>query len=166
MVSLVLAEIYILAYGGSLLSFVRYLEIIGVVMLSVLSGSAMMFFLVSFFNSNNAFATGSAILGTLIGFIGGIYMPIGNFPSVIQSIIKVFPISHSVSLLRQIMMNDILTGILPAAALDNYQEFMGIFLKVGDTNIAPWMSILYLLASAILFFALSVIKLKRKSRQY
>ncbi len=165
LLSFIIAEIYILAYGGKLLAFYRYLQILGVIILSVFSSSAMMFFLVSFFNSNNAFATGSTIIGTLVGFIGGIYLPVGNFPQAIQAVIKVFPVSHSVSLLRQLMANDELVTLMSGQGLINYRHSMGIFFEVGGNTLPPFVSVLYLTASAILFFGLSVIKLRRKGRQ-
>lgn len=165
LLSFIIAEIYILAYGGKLLAFYRYLQILGVIILSVFSSSAMMFFLVSFFNSNNAFATGSTIIGTLVGFIGGIYLPVGNFPQAIQAVIKVFPVSHSVSLLRQLMANDELVTLMSGQGLINYRHSMGIFFEVGGNTLPPFVSVLYLAASAILFFGLSVIKLRRKGRQ-
>lgn len=165
LLSFIIAEIYILAYGGKLLAFYRYLQILGVIILSVFSSSAMMFFLVSFFNSNNAFATGSTIIGTLVGFIGGIYLPVGNFPQAIQAVIKVFPVSHSVSLLRQLMANDELVTLMSGQGLINYRHSMGIFFEVGGNTLPPYVSVLYLAASAILFFGLSVIKLRRKGRQ-
>jgi hypothetical protein len=63
------------------------------------------------------------------------------------------------------MMNDELTTLMSGPALEEYQHFMGIFFKVGDATLQPVVSALYLAASAVLFFLLSVIKSKRKSRQ-
>lgn len=82
LVTLVLIELYIVAYGGSLLPFTSLLKVVGLILLSVLSSSAMVFFITSFFKSMNAFSTASTILGTLIGFLTGIYIPIGVLPGV------------------------------------------------------------------------------------
>lgn len=90
-VAFIFAEVYILIYGGELLGLQQILKLFGVMVINVFSSTAMMLFLVSFFDSNNAFATASTIIGTLIGFLTGIYVPIGSLPGTIQTVIKVFP---------------------------------------------------------------------------
>lgn len=104
LVTLVLIEVYIVAYGGSILPFSSLLKVVGLILLSVLSSSAMVFFITSFFKSMNAFSTASTVLGTLIGFLTGIYIPIGVLPESIGWIIKIFPVSHSALLFRQVFM--------------------------------------------------------------
>jgi len=88
--ALFVAEIYILANGGKLLELVPLLKLLAVMLLSVFASSSMVFFIVSFFRSLNAFGTASTIIGTLIGFLTGIYIPIGSLPSAVQTVIKDF----------------------------------------------------------------------------
>ena len=107
--ALIVAEIYILANGGNLITSVPLLKLFGVMMLSVFAGSSMVFFIVSFFKSNNAFATASTIIGTLLGFLTGIYIPIGSLPSAVQTAIKIFPISHAGALFRHRRQTDFLS---------------------------------------------------------
>jgi multidrug/hemolysin transport system permease protein len=63
-----------------------------------------MYYIVSWFKSINAFSTASSIVGTLIGFITGIYIPIGSVPEAVQMVIKIFPPSHAAVLFRSVMM--------------------------------------------------------------
>lgn len=79
------------------------LKMIGLILLTVLTSSAMVYFLTSFFRSQNA-ATASTILGTIIGFLAGVYVPIGQFSDSVQTVIKLFPMTYSASLMRQVMM--------------------------------------------------------------
>src|SRR5665647_230272 len=102
--ALIIAEIYIVAYGGKLLPLIPLLKILGLIILSVLANSSFLFLIVSFFRTTNAFATASTILGTLIGFIAGICVQIGILPVALQTLIKIFPISHVGLLMRQVMM--------------------------------------------------------------
>lgn len=165
LIALVFAELYIVLYGGSLLSIVSYLKIIGIILLSVLSGSSFMFFLVSFFKTQASFATGSTLTGTLIGFLTGVYIPIGNLPSVIQSVIKIIPVSHSAVLLRQVMMEKAMSGVnIPTQYLNNFNLQMGVNLEVNSATLTPLHSILYLVIAAVVFFILSVIKMSKKSK--
>ena len=167
LVTLVLAEIFIVAKGGELLELDTMLRVLGLIVLSVVSGSSMVFFMVSFFSSNNAFATASTVLGTLIGFLTGIYVPIGSLPDGVQFVIKCFPPSYAAAMLRQNMMQkaiDVNFAGIPAQYTDSFKETMGVILKFGDHVVTTQESILILIATTVLFYGLSVINLSRKMK--
>ena len=90
-IALIVIEIYIVLSGGSLLPVAGFAIVLLLIIVSSFSNTAMMFFITSFFKSQNAFATASTIIGTLIGFLTGIYLPIGSLPSAVQMIVKLFP---------------------------------------------------------------------------
>ena len=165
--ALVVAEIYILAGGGKLITLVSLLKLFGVMMLSVFAGSSMVFFIVSFFKSNNAFATASTIIGTLLGFLTGIYIPIGSLPSAVQTAIKIFPISHAGALFRQIMMAvpmSIAFKNAPLQAISGFKQAMGVVFYVGGKELSPLVNILVLVATGIVFYTLAVIRISIKKR--
>lgn len=165
--ALIVAEIYILANGGNLITLVPLLKLFGVMMLSVFAGSSMVFFIVSFFKSNNAFATASTIIGTLLGFLTGIYIPIGSLPSAVQTAIKIFPISHAGALFRQIMMEapmSIAFKNAPAQAVASFKQTMGVVFYVGGKELSPLVNILVLVATGIVFYTLAVIRISIKKR--
>ncbi|MCL5071623.1 MAG: ABC transporter permease [Actinobacteria bacterium] len=165
--ALVIAEIYIVAGGGKLLEFLPLLKLLGVMLLSVFASSSMVFFIVSFFKSINAFATASTIIGTLIGFLTGIYIPIGVLPSAVQTVIKIFPVSYSGALFRQIMMNtpmSIAFKNAPVQVVDNFKQTMGVVYYLNGKEISPLVSILILVATGILFYLLAVIKISIKKK--
>jgi multidrug/hemolysin transport system permease protein len=168
LLALLLAEIYIVLYGGELLSLLTTLKVIGILLLSVASSGSMVFLLVSFFKSTNAFATGSTIIGTLVGFLTGIYIPIGNLPQSVQMLIKLFPLSHAGALMRQVMMNapmqDVFAGT-PADVVTNFEQTLGVTYRLGDLAIQPWMSILYLVVTTIVCFILATLMVSRKRAQ-
>ena len=166
-VALGVAEIYILAGGGKLITLVPLLKLFGVMMLSVFAGSSMVFFIASFFKSNNAFATASTIIGTLIGFLTGIYIPIGSLPSAVQTAIKIFPISHAGALFRQIMMAvpmSIAFKNAPVQAVTGFKQAMGVVFYVGGKELSPLVNILVLVATGIVFYTLAVIRISIKKR--
>ncbi|MDD4002614.1 MAG: ABC transporter permease [Clostridia bacterium] len=163
-VSLLFAQVYILIYGGYFLPFFDYIKIFAIIVLSVISNCFFVFFLVSFIKTNAAFATASTILGTLIGFVAGVYLPIGQLPSSVQFFVKIFPVSHSALLLRQVMMGDALVKSFPAEMLKEFRLDMGVDFSIGGTVISPWLSVIYLILVAALFFVLIYIKVSRKSK--
>ncbi|MHB1376561.1 MAG: ABC transporter permease [Candidatus Humimicrobiaceae bacterium] len=165
--ALIVAEIYIFSGGGKFLELLPILKLIGLMMLSVFTSSAMVFFIVLFFKSINAFATASTIVGTLIGFLTGIYIPIGNLPATMQTVIKIFPISYSGSLFRQIMMDvPMAAGFknVPAEVISSFKQTMGVVYYFNGKEISPLVSILILVATGILFYALAVIKMSIKKK--
>ncbi|MEA5048820.1 MAG: ABC transporter permease [Eubacteriales bacterium] len=167
LVALVLCELYIVSGGGSLLGGQALLKVLGLILLSTFSNTALVLFFVSFFQSNNAFSVASTIIGTVIGFMTGIYIPIGQLPEGVQWVIKLFPPSHSAMLLRQVVMEQPLTQSfagVPDQYLTEFKELMGVTFKIGDTVVTPTLSVVILIASGILFLGLSILNLSRKKR--
>lgn len=157
--TLILAEVYIVLNGGELLSVLRMLQAFGVMALSVLASSGMLFFVVSFIKSNNAYGGLSTVAGTLVGFLTGIYIPIGSLPSAVQTFIKFFPTAHAAALLRQIMMaapSEIAFAGAPASELIAIQEELGVIFRYGSYTAPAWLHILVLAGTAAVFFGLSV----------
>lgn len=166
-VALILVEVYTLAYSGQLLSLIELFQVLGLIILSVASGSAMVFFLVSFFKSQNAFATAGTVIGTLIGFVTGIYIPIGSLPDAVQFVIKVFPISHSAALFRQVFMEQSLIDTFanaPAEAELTFNKMMGVTYTFGNYTTDAVTSIIVLLATTLLFYGLAILNISRKNK--
>jgi multidrug/hemolysin transport system permease protein len=168
-VTLVLAELYILAYGGSLLSFSSFVKLLGLILVSVAMSSAFVYFIVSFFRSQNAFSTASTLVGTLIGFLTGIYIPIGNLPDAVQWVVRVFPISHAGAAFRQVMMEDAMqvtfAGLTPEQFnLSAFKESLGVTLSLGSDPLPMSAHILIMIVTGLLFFGLTVLfaSLKKK----
>lgn len=165
-VALALAELYILANGGELLPFLTMLKVLGLVLLSVMASGSIVFFIISFFKTQNAFAVASTIIGTLIGFLTGIYVPISVLPNPVQAVIKVFPISHAAALFRQVFMEVPLTQSFMGAPLEVVTEFkinLGVLFQFGDYTMGAFGSILILMLTVLLFFVLGVWRMLSRS---
>lgn len=149
-----IAQIYIIFYGGSLLSFGAMIQMIGLIILSVSASSAMVFFAASLIKTLNAFSTLSTLLGTLIGFLTGIYIPIGNLPTTVQWVIKLFPVSHSASAMRQVMMNEAIDlSLVP----QNIKTFLGVVFEYGSYEMTMVVHVMILVVTFIVFNTLSIL---------
>ncbi len=165
LVTLVLAEVYIIIGGGELMGITTLIKVLGLILLATFTNSAIVLFMVSFFDSLNAFSTASTVVGTLIGFLTGIYLPIGQLPNAIQWLIKLFPVSHAASLFRQVMMQASLSvGFkdFPVEYVDGFKEFMGVTFSFNEYLVTPIISIVILVVTGLVFYGLSVIKLSTK----
>jgi len=159
LLTLILSEVYIYIDGGTLLSFIAFIKVLALIVLSVFSSSSLIFLIMAFIKSQNAFGTASSIIGTLAGFLMGIYIPVGNLPVGVQTVIKIFPLSHSGALIRQTMMSE-------AVSLENLPEefklFLGLNFEVNGEILSNWIHIAYLLVSGVVFYLLAIIVVSRK----
>jgi len=167
-ISLVFLYIYMMIRDGYFLGWLETLQVFGLILLVTLANSAMVFFITIFIKSNTAFGTVSTVVGTLMGFLAGIYMPIGNFPKFVQGVIKVFPVSHAASLFRRVIMGDLVDKVFlgaPDIYREDFLNIMGVDFAFGDFLILPWMQIVYLIATTLVFYGLSllIVSLKKQS---
>ena len=164
-ITLILAELYIVSGGGELLDAGAMLKTLGMIVFSTIANTSMVLLIVSFFKSANAYATACTVIGTLIGFLTGIYMPIGNLPEGVQWVVKCFPPSHSALLFRRIMMEAPVSQSFsgaPEEVTDGFMHQMGVVFDFGGTDASPWVSVAALAVSAAVFYALSVYVMSRK----
>ncbi len=167
LVTVALVEVYIILSGGKFMGFTALLKVLGLVVLATTTNASMVLLLVSFFKSMNAFGTASTIIGTLIGFLTGIYLPIGQLPEGVQWVIKCFPPSHAAALLRQVMMEAPMEATfagVPTEVVEGFRQAMGVTFKFGDTAVSVTASILILVGSAALFYGLALWHISRKKR--
>ena len=168
LITFVLAEVYIVAGGGEILGIIPLLKTLGLLIITNFCNTAILFFMVTLLSSENAFATASSIVSTLLGFITGIYLPVGNLPEAVQWIIKVFPPAHSVSLFRQVMMEKPLAKAFEgdtAGKLVKVKEELGVVLKFGTYEVPPVVSLLIIIGCGAVFFLLSIYTVSRKKKQ-
>lgn len=166
-ITLAAALIFLYSQGYSVSSPLVFLKISGIILLAVLSSSSIVLFIVSFLKSTGAYSNVSILLGTLIGFVTGMYIPIGSLSEQVQWVIKCFPVSHASALLRQTMMEDMILKSfdhIPKEGVLQFQEQMGITFTFGDTTCTTAIHIAILCGTAIIFFLLSLLILSRKEK--
>lgn len=111
-----------LAISGSwLLSAADAFACIGVTLLSVLSSSTLLVFLISFLRSDGAFTGINVIVGTITGFLIGAYIPISTFPEGVQYVTLFVPGSYSAALFRTFFMDGAL-GEMAAAVSPEFAQ--------------------------------------------
>ena len=165
---LVIGEAYICVKGGELLGALTYLKIFGVMLLSSFASSAMVCFIVSFMRTMASYTTVSIILGTLIGFLVGSYIPIGQLPAGVQNVIRYFPCAHSAALFRHLMMDglsDVSFAALPAAQRAGFDETLGVRFTYGSTVAPAWVSIAILVGTGVVFYLLAILNMSRKRKK-
>jgi multidrug/hemolysin transport system permease protein len=164
----VICLVYIAAQGGGVPDLAGFALLLFTVVLSVLCGNSMIYFISVFISTQNAFSAASTLLGTLIGFLMGIYIPVGNMPNAVQWIIKCFPMSHAASMFRQLLADDGLAELFehaPPEALQGFREFFGVTFVFGGYKSGFWFSAGVLAVSIVVFYGLSLVLVRVRRRK-
>ncbi|MFC6334630.1 ABC transporter permease [Paenibacillus septentrionalis] len=163
-IALIGCEIYIVATGGAWLSFTAFIKVVGIILLSVLLASLFNVVLVMFVHTLNAFSTLSTIVGTLLGFLCGVYVPIGALPSFAQNVIMYFPISHTTLLLRNAFMDRSLAEVFagaPAEAAGEYKLLYGVTYKLHGNMLNLSTSYMVIAVTIVVLAVLSIVLFRR-----
>ena len=160
--------IWLAASGMWLLSVADVFGCIGTLIVSVISSSTLLVFVVGFFRSQGAFTALNVILGTVIGFLIGAYMPITYFPDAIQKFTFFIPGSYTAGLFRNFMMRGALERISenlsPVFAETLKGEFSFTFDFFGAEVGIPAMFVV-LVCAAVLFAGLNVLTASLRRRK-
>ncbi len=162
--TVVVGETYIGLTGGTVLSALALGKIFLYIVLNVFTSAAMVYLIANFIHSQSAFGAVSTIIGTLVGFLAGIYLPMGMLPEKVQSVLRCFPLLHGCSFMRSIFTADILrttfTGC-PAEMISGYKEYMGITILYQDKAVSGTFQVAFMVVSGIIFIGIAAI-LQRK----
>lgn len=159
-------EIYFLIVFGFGFSLIQFLLIILLIMGLLIFANVFMLFLISFVKSQQSLGAIGTILGTLLGFISGAYIPVGQFGTVISNFFSCLPFLQLTVIFRRVFLIDIsnhtpLTLDMISGKLG--REF-GIELWIGNNNISiPYILISVALITIILLIGL-LIKFQRMKK--
>lgn len=169
MVTLVFSLAYLIGNSSITLTPVLLLGLLGLCVITSLSNTAMALFIVTLIKSEKAFSAISGVASALIGFITGIYIPVGQFPESVQYVVKCFPTSHCAVLFRNLLMHDSLstcTDSLPkeaqSEALSTLKETLGVTFNFGNWECTTAISLAIIFGTIVIFSALAIINLNRK----
>ncbi|MBI9097623.1 MAG: ABC transporter permease [Spirochaetaceae bacterium] len=164
LLNLVIGLFYVLLNGGVLFDVPTFIKILGLMVISIMAFSSLFFFISLFMKSQNAFSLLSTLVGTFIGFLGGIYIPIGSLGRNVQNIMNLLPSVHSVTLIRRVYMRAAIDNVFKGAPIEAYNEYANIYglnLQIGHFTFSSFQMLLTLIVFGISFYLLSVAKLSK-----
>jgi len=165
-VAFVLGQTYIVLRGGQMLSLMGMFSMLGAILLSVLLSGTMGFLIVCFIGSTNTYMTVSIIIGSMTGFLTGMYLPVGQLDEKVQWLVKLFPVTHTSVIIRRIMCSHAIeenfAGMEEYAA--EYSRIMGITLEFGDYVMPVWLHCVIILALSAIFFVIAIVKVSKEKR--
>lgn len=166
--TLAVAEAYIFFKGGSILNLKETLTVIGLILLNVFLYSCILFFVGMFVKSDSAWSGFGTVIGTLVGFVGGIYLPVGFLPEKVQTVLKALPVLHGNAMMRDIFtkraLEETFAGV-PKEVVAEYKNYMGITVEVGGEVLSGEIQVAFLLGFAIIMIIGSTIAWKKFDRK-
>ena len=154
-----------LAATGCGMSAAGILETLLLTVPASLSGAIIVYTLTCRMRSEGAFSGFSTVLGVLIGFLTGIYMPLGTMAEGMRTIGSMMPATHIAALMRQTLSTDAFDKIMAGAPADKYDEIwfmMGYQIELFGIDFSVVMSIVYVIAVTAAFFGLAVFLTKKR----
>lgn len=163
MLLMVLSFCYVSFSGNDFLNLSQFLQACGLLLCTFVS-SALVALLAQWVNSDHAWGAFSTLAGTLIGFLGGIYLPVGMLPGAVQGVLKSLPFLHETAMMRDIFTASALQDLfhtLPASLSDTYREAMGITISLNNQTLSIHIQIFALLLCGIIALGITVYVMNR-----
>lgn len=148
-----LTVLYVGISSGYWYSFLTILKVSGLLVFYTFISATLMIFLTTILKSVNAFGALSGILGTFIGFMSGIYMPLSVLGKSMVYVASLVPFTHMTILLKQILLKEPY-ALLPGEAVEGISIFYGTNEVgiLGQSVGMIWIMIATLLLSFLLLY--------------
>ena len=163
--TLAAGEIYMMSQGWGLLPAPVLAAMCGMILLNTFVYASLGYLLAMFIHSYSAWGGMLTIVGTLVGFAGGIYLPMSAFSERLQTVLKCLPVLQGISMMRRVCLEEITETTfegMPSQAVEIFQEKMGITLTVGEKIISVGAQFSILMLYGILAIGIAVVLNKRR----
>lgn len=157
--TLALGEVYMALCGHPLLGVADCLKLFGMIVLNTFLYAALFYLLALFVHSESAWSSMMTIIGTLVGFVGAIYLPMSMLPESVASVLKCLPVLHGAAMMRGVCTEAAIARTfdgLPEIAGEQFREQMGVTIFIGDQEVSLQFQFLLIAVYAIMAVSISV----------
>ena len=168
--TLAISEIYLCTKGMQAFSVAEHLQLLGMILANSFTYSALMYLCAMFVRSEGAWSGLGTVIGTLVGFLGGIYLPVGNLSQGLADFLSCTPVIYGTVMFRGIMtrsITDVTFADAPAQMIDTTRSVMGIDYTAFGNDVSAGNCVLLVLGFGVLFTvmgAAATLLMKRKDR--
>ncbi len=166
--TLILGEIYCVSLGAEAFTMLQHFKLFGMICVNSFTFACIMYFLAAIVRSEGAWSGLGTIIGTLVGFLGGIYLPIGSLADSIATVLKCTPILYGTIMFRKIMTeqaSDVCFENAPAEMAEEYSDVMGITLEAFGNNVTITGCLTILMICGIVFLLIGAAVTKYSGRK-
>ena len=151
-----------------MLSLVSHFSVISMIVINSFSYSAIMYLFATLVKTESAWSGFGTVIGALVGFFGGNYMPIGQLAEPLQKIVKCTPIIYSTVMFRNVICKDTFDALfngVPKEISEIYGNTMGISITLFEHNISPIICCVISVVTGCVCLASGMLVLKIKRRK-
>lgn len=161
--TLIVTEIYVVSQGMEAYSAAEHVQLMGMILVNSFCYAAIMYFVAMLAKTEGAWSGLGTVVGTLVGFLGGIYIPIGALSGLMGTMMKCTPIIYGTAMFRKLMTKNVMDALfinVPDALTDEYRLVMGIDLDVSGRLVGMREEWIVLLLCGMIFLVLGAAILK------
>ncbi|MGM0436115.1 MAG: ABC transporter permease [Bacillota bacterium] len=159
--NLAVGQVIVYLNASEWLSALAFLKVLALTALSSALFTAMLYTAVSFLKTQNAHGTMSSIIGTLVGFLAGLYVPIGSFGESFQTFLSLTPFMQVSALFRTVYMEQAIGEVFQSSASQtDYALFFGIDLELFGATLSQATLTFIILGWTVLFILLASFRVK------
>jgi len=165
LITLAVSQGYMAATGQALLTGKAWLQLFGMIVLNTFVYASAAYLIALFVHSMGAWGGILTVIGTLVGFAGGVYLPVAALPEKVAAVLKCLPVLHGAAMMRSVCTAEAVETTfagLPAEAVEVFQENMGITVVMGDGPVSFPVQAGYLLVLGLAVVAAAAIVSRKK----
>ena len=161
--TLIIAECFCCLKGMPVFGLLTHLQLLGMIAVNSFTFSTIMYVAALFAKTNGAWSGIGTVVGTLVGFLGAIYVPVGSLADSIVTVLKCSPVLYGTAMFRNVMTKAIMDSTftaVPEEVVAEYRRVMGIDLTVGTHMVSVTEELLLLGIFGMIFLIVGIVLLK------
>ncbi len=159
------SQVHLIVQGAPVPTLELAMQTVGRYLLTAFSFAALSSLVITFIKSNAAFTSLSVIIGTGIGFLGGIYVPLGIMSASVANVLNALPFAQAAVLLREPFVAVPLERIgegQPAQVVEQLTETYGLQTIINDHILSSSTIAALLAIIGIVALTLATVQISRK----
>lgn len=166
--TLIITEVYGVIKGLDPFTFGVHMQLIGMIMVNSFTYATVVYFFAVISKTESAWSGLGTVVGTLVGFLGGIYIPIGSLSESIGNVMKCTPVIYGTAMFRSVMAKGIIDTTfadLPDEVTAGYRTVMGIDLELfgREVNVMEEGILILIFGAVFLVIGTGMLKYGKKT---
>lgn len=166
LVTLAVSQGYLAATGQAVLAGGAVLRLFGMITLNTFVYAAIAYLLALFIHSESAWSGLLTVIGTLVGFVGAIYLPMSMLPEKVADVLKCLPVLHGAAMMRVVCTEDAIKSTfsgLPEEFASGFKEAMGITVVMNGETVSFGAQAAYLFILGVSAIAAAALISRKKA---
>lgn len=163
---IVFSEVYFLAVYGISFTFVQLLAILGAMVMSLILGNTFVLIIAAFLEREQALGAVGTILGTMLGFFCGAYVPLGVLGETTATVFAALPFLPVTVITKQaFFMNISQTQLTMDIIGGEFAKLYGYDVYFGDTKLSI-AALIGIVAAYIVAFCIALIFIFKRMKKH